>query len=82
MVVDERNGTHNSSFWGRGLFGHQLVADQIAESLGAIRVPALANQTVEPLEELRIQRNSNSAQNAHAHSRKSNHLPQAFGKKK
>jgi hypothetical protein len=69
MVVDEGNSAHYSRVRGCGLFGHQLIADQIAKSLGAIRVPSLADQTVKPLEKLRIQRNTDPAQNAHTHSR-------------
>ena len=69
MVVDQGDGAHHDRSGIAGPLPHQPVADQIPKSLGTIRVSALLNGTIEPLQQVRVQRNPDSAQNAHTHTR-------------
>jgi hypothetical protein len=70
VVVDEGDGSHNSSVRGSSMYSHQLVADEVAKGFGAVGVTTLLNQAIKPIQKVRIQRNSDSAQNAHTYSRK------------
>jgi hypothetical protein len=54
MVVDERYCTVNFGVRRLPYLSHQLVTDQIAKGLGAIRVPAAFNEFVEFLQQVAI----------------------------
>ena len=61
MVEDERHGADHRCVGRRGLLPDQPVADQVAKGFGAVRVSALLNGVVEPLEEIGIEGNADSA---------------------
>ena len=52
----------------RSLLVDQSVADQIAKGFRAVGIAAMADRAIKPLEKVGIERNANSAENAHTHS--------------
>ena len=61
MVVDQSDGADNGRFRRGGMLAHQPVADQVPECFRPVRVAALFNGAVEPLEEIGIEGNADSA---------------------
>src|SRR5580658_5086172 len=65
MVVNQGDSADDGRIGCGGLLGHQPVADQIPECFRAVGVASMADGPVEPLEEVRVQRNADSAQESH-----------------
>ena len=61
MVVDERDGADDGRVGRGGALADQPVANQVAKGFGTVRVSALLNGTVEPIEEIGIEGNADSA---------------------
>src|SRR5437764_1129462 len=67
VIVNQSNGTDDMAVGRFPDLLHELVANQIAESLGAVRVAALADQAVELVQQFRIDGYANPAEAAHAY---------------
>jgi hypothetical protein len=67
VVIDQGNGSHHNRSGGRAALANQTVANQIAKRLGAVGTSAPAHSPIELFEKIGIQRNADSAWNAHAH---------------
>jgi hypothetical protein len=74
MVVDERDGTDYCLIGACRPLGNQAITDQITESLGPVAIAQPGNEIVEAFEEIRIERYSDSAKDAHGHSCEENLL--------
>jgi len=61
VVEDEGHGADDGRVGRGGLLAHQPVADQVPECFRPVRVSALLNGAVEPLEEIGIEGNADSA---------------------
>jgi len=61
MVVDEGDGADHGCVGRGGPLAHQPVADQVPECFRSVRVAALLYGAVEPLEEIGIEGNADSA---------------------
>jgi hypothetical protein len=68
VVIDQGDGSHDNGVRSGGSLADQAVANQIAKSLGAVGISAPAHPLIELLEKIGIQRNADSAENAHTHS--------------
>jgi hypothetical protein len=65
MIVYERNGAnHCRTGTGRPLC-NQAISDQITEGLGPVGVAQPRNEIIESFEKIRIERDSDSAKDAH-----------------
>ena len=65
MVVDEGDGADDRRVGCGGALGNQAIANQIAESLGAVGVAAARDGAVKTLEEIRIESDADAAEVAH-----------------
>jgi hypothetical protein len=61
MVVDERDSTDHCRVGACRPLCDQAIANQVSKGLGPVRVAQSGDEIIEPLEEIRIQRNSDSA---------------------
>lgn len=61
VVVNERDGADDGRAGRGGLLADQPGADQVAKGFGAVGVSALLNGMVEPLEEIGVEGNADSA---------------------
>ena len=66
VIVYQRDGAHHRGIGGGRLLSDQAVSDEIAKSLGAVGISAAGDGAVKPLEKVGIERNTDSAENAHA----------------
>ena len=60
MVENQGHGADDGGLGRGGPLSHQPVPDQVPKSLGTIRVSALFNGEVEPLQEFRIESDADS----------------------
>jgi hypothetical protein len=72
MIVDKGDSANYRRIGIRRPFGDEPIADEITESLRPVRIAQSGNEIVEATEEIRIERNSDSAENAHCHSSEQN----------
>jgi hypothetical protein len=69
VVKDQSDGADDGRVGCGGPLAHQPVADEVAKGFGTVRVSAFLNGAVEPLQEIGIEGNADSAQVPHTHSR-------------
>ena len=65
VVIDQRNGANDGGIGRGGLLADQPVANQIAKGFGAVRIAALRNGAVKPVQEIGVEGNADSAQFTH-----------------
>jgi hypothetical protein len=61
MVIDERDCTNHRRVGACRPLCDQAIANQVPKGLGTIRVAQSGDEIVEPLKEIRVKRNSDSA---------------------
>ncbi|MGA9463627.1 MAG: hypothetical protein WBV28_12620 [Terracidiphilus sp.] len=70
MIVNQRDRAYHDRISNCRSFGNQAIANQIAKGLGSVRIAKPGDEMVEAFEEIRINRNSDSAEDAHDYSLK------------
>lgn len=68
VIIDKGDGSSHSGTRPRRLFTHKAVADQVAKSLRTIGVAQPRDESVEAFEQVGIERDADSAEDAHGHS--------------
>jgi len=67
VIVDEGDGADDGGIGTRGPLRDQAVANQVAKGFGPVGVSKPGDELIEALEEIRIECNTNSTENAHGH---------------
>jgi hypothetical protein len=80
MIVDEGDSADDSGIGTRCSLRDQAIADQIAESLGSVRIAEPSDEIIKAFEQIRIQRNADSAKNTHGHSLEEDCRSTGYGK--
>ncbi len=65
VIIDQRNGPHYRSLRGHNRSPNKPVPDQIPECLRAVIVAFFRDEPVKPIEQIRLQRHSDSAELRH-----------------
>ncbi len=69
MIEYQRDCANDSRSRVCRLLGNQAIANQIAEGLGTVRIAEPADEIIEAFEKVGIEGNTDSAEDAHGHSR-------------
>jgi hypothetical protein len=74
MIVDKRDGPDHRSDGTRRPLGDKAIANQVAKRFGPVGISKPGDEIIEALEEIGIQCNTDSTENAHGHSLEENRL--------
>jgi len=69
MIVDEGHRADDRGIGTGRPFRNQAIPDQVSKCLRPVCIPERGDVIVEPLEKIGIERNTDSAKDAHFHSR-------------